>query len=201
MALQIIQDVISNLSFQDALVFLKPVGIFIISIAIYSWFIFKFYRFVARREIFEFNPSDEYRGFRKFIHTIGYGLKYILLFPLFTFFWFAILTIILSFLSRQTDINLIIIISVSLVTVIRVMAYYNEDLSKDLAKMLPFALLGVFLVDFSYFSVETTLSTLQQLPQLWRNMIYSLILIIVVEFLLRIIYSLSIAIRGKKETD
>ena len=82
------------------------------------------------------------------------------------------------------------LISVSLVGVTRVMSYYNEDLSKDLAKMMPFALLGVFLVDISYFEITNSIEAIKQIISLWRLIVYYLLILILIEFILRILYTI-----------
>jgi len=66
----------------------------------------------------------------------------------------------------------------------------EEDLSKDLSKMMPFALLGVFLIDISYFSITDSLETIIQLPILWKLIVYYLIALIIIEFVLRVLYLL-----------
>jgi len=78
------------------------------------------------------------------------------------------------------------LVSVALIGAIRVTAYYNEDLSKDLAKMMPFALLGVFLLDISYFNYKEAFEILLQYPSAWRTALYYLCTIIGLEFILRI---------------
>ena len=75
----------------------------------------------------------------------------------------------------------------ALVASIRVTAYYNEALSTDLAKMFPFALLAIFLVDMSFFSYQGSLTTIKQFPLMWKQLIYYLGFTIVLEFLLRIL--------------
>jgi len=122
--------------------------------------------------------------------VIFYIIKHVIIFPILTFFWFLVMTMILAFLSRQDNLQPILLITIALVAVIRIMAYYNEDLSKDLAKMLPFALLGVFLVDITFFSAATSLKVIGSLPDQWKIVIYYLVFIIVLEFVLRIIYSI-----------
>lgn len=197
---QIITSGASQLSLDEAIIVLQPLLLFIVGLGIYSWFIFKFYRFVARKEIFDsgihhFETKEPGLG-KKILHAIKYTLKYIFLFPLLTFFWTIVLTIILSFLSKSGDINNVLLVSMALVGIIRVMAYYSEDLSKDLSKMLPFALLGVFLVDVSYFSMNDSIQTIVQLPSLGKVIIYYLLFIIALEFTLRILYTL---FSGKKD--
>jgi hypothetical protein len=181
-----------NFTLNEAIGVAKPMLLFILGLAIYSLFIFKFYKFVAKRDVFNINFKEynqqNYSRLKKSFHGIGYLIKYILIFPLLTFFWLIILTTILAFLSKQSTVNTILLVSVSLVGVVRVMSYYNEDLSKDLSKMLPFALLGVFLVDVSYFSISTSLEAIKNIPALWKIIIYYLLVIILLEFILRVLY-------------
>ncbi len=145
--------VLTNFSISEAYTILKPLILFIIGMVIYSIFVFKFYRFIARKEIFKLNLQqyniESFAWLKKFLNVILYVVEYILLFPFITFFWFIVFSVLLSFLTREQTVQNILLVSITLVSSIRVSAYYNEDLSKDLAKMLPFALLGIFLIDIS----------------------------------------------------
>ena len=184
--LDTVKQVSSNFSVAEAFQILKPMSFFILGVIIYSFFIFKFYRYVARREVFQLKKHE---NARKSISVISYIIKHIFVLPVIIFFWFIILTIILAFLSKQEDIQTLLLVSIALVGAIRAMSYYTEDLSKDLAKMLPFALLGVFLVDISYFSFSNSLNTILQIPSAWKILVYYLLFIILLEFVLRLIYS------------
>jgi len=185
-----VETVLNNFSLGEAYVLLKPAFLFILGVAVYSMFIFKFYRFIARREIFSLKHSESEER-KNFFGAVFYVLKYLIIFPLFTFFWFLVFSMILAFLSKQNEISTILIISIALVGTIRIVSYYSEDLSKDLAKMLPFALLGVFLVDVSYFSLPNSLGIIKQLPGMWREVSYYLAFIVLLEFVLRIIYGIA----------
>ena len=107
-------------------------------------------------------------------------------FPFVAFFWFAILTLLLSFLAKNQTVETILLVSIAVVSAVRITAYYDEDLSRDLAKILPFALLGIFLIDLSYFSLPDTLENLRQTVGEWRTMVYYLLFAIALEFVLRI---------------
>ena len=74
-------------------------------------------------------------------------------------------------------------------------AYYNEDLSKDLAKLMPFVLLGVFLVDPSYFSWSDIMSKINSLPEFFAMGIQFILLIMIIEWILRIVSNIIINIR------
>ncbi|MBU1111776.1 MAG: hypothetical protein ABIG93_04485 [archaeon] len=177
-------------SWSEAWLFWRPLLIFIVGMVIYGIFIFKFYRFVAMRDVFHLNLAQynnaEYPAIRRFLAGIFYIIEYVLLFPLFTFFWFLIMSGLLMFLAKNGDIQNILLVSVALVAAVRATAYYSEDLSKDLAKMLPFALLGVFLVDISFFSFSSSLELVKQMPSFWKTMLYYLGFVIALELVLRI---------------
>jgi len=184
---------------------LKPLVFYIIGVVIYSVFIFKFYRFIARRDIFELDlekyNTASLAWIKKFISMIFYFIKYVLMFPLLTFFWFLVLTALLSFLAKEQTLQNIVLISVSMVAAVRVTAYYNENLSHDLAKMLPFALLGVYLVDASYFILSKSLDAIVQLPSMWHVLTYYLVFAIVLEFVLRIVHGIVGLFRQKERPE
>ena len=58
------------------------------------------------------------------------------------------------FLAPDIDHDFVFLIVISLVVAIRIAAYYKEDLSKNLAKMIPFSLLGIFLVNNTLFTID-----------------------------------------------
>lgn len=183
MALELIA---SNFSLSGAVEVLKPLVSFVIGVVVYAIFVFKFYRLLARKDIFEINIKAGHKTSNVMWSLLLYVIKYILMFPLFVFFWFAILTALLSFLSKDQQIQSILLVSMALVAAVRVTAYYNEELSKDLAKMLPFALLGVFLINVSFFSFTDSIALMKQIPSNWVLLAYYLLFVIALEFVLRI---------------
>jgi len=185
-----------NFSLNEALEIGKPLSIFIIGIAIYSFFIFKFYRFLAKRDVTKldlskYNTSNS-PALTKTFAFFGYILTYIIIYPIITFFWFMALALILAFLSKNQGLETILLISVALVSAVRITSYYSEDLSKDLAKMLPFALLGVFLVDISFFSFSDSINLIKSFPEMWKSAVYYLLYIVLLESILKIFSSILI---------
>jgi hypothetical protein len=163
----------------------------IIMIAIYSIIIYHFYRYIARRDCFK--PSE-----RKYSKVIGF-LKYTFLFPFVAILFFMGFSTILIFLTKSYDISHILYVAFVLVVAIRITAYYTEELSKDVAKMLPFAILAIFLVDSSYFSIESVTERFNSMPDYINQIIQFLILVIIVEWILRIALTIRYAIFPKKE--
>jgi len=179
-----------GISLNEGIEVLKPLAVFIIGMVIYSVFIFKFYKFIARKDIFELD-LNQYNtiqgGFgKKLVTTILYVVEYIFLFPVFVGFWFAILAILISFLAEGQALESILLVSIALIGAVRVTAYYNEDLSKDLAKMLPFALLGVFVLNISNFSFMEGVLIIFELPDAWVTLKYYIIFVVGLEFIMRI---------------
>ena len=165
-----------NINYPELYAVLKPLTFYVIGITVYSMFVFKFYRFLSKKDLFELN-LDQYNTtshpiLKKFISIVFYIIEYIFFFPVLVFFWFTILTIFLTFLSRDQAVQNILLVSIAIVGAVRLASYYNEDLSRDLAKMLPFALLGLFLIDISYFSFGESYSIIWEIPTYWKTLLY-----------------------------
>ena len=185
----------NGLGVDAALDLLVPVAIYVIGMAVYAVFIFKFYRFLASRDMFDLDFSkyeeSRFKLVRGFLHLVSYGAKYIILFPAFAFFWFAVLTLILVFLSQDRAFSEVLLIALATVSAIRLTAYYDEDLSRDLAKILPFAVLAIFLIDGSFFEVDESLQVLKEVNNHRERIVYYLVFLIALEFALRLILSIA----------
>ena len=179
-----------GLSVEAALDLLEPLAVYVAGMAIYAIFIFKFYRFVASRDMFELDFSkyeaSRFKFVRTVLHFFFYVLRYLILFPVFAFFWFAVLTVILAFLSRDQAFTQVLLVALATVGTIRISSYYEEDLSRDLAKILPFAVLGIFLINASFFEVSESLDILKQANDHRETILYYLIALIALEFALRL---------------
>ena len=179
-----------GLSIPDAYNTLAPFVKFVIGMVIYAILIFRLYRFIAKKDIFKLKLGEQIEGEkvkeRPLKCFLFYSFKYIFLFPLVAFIGFLFLSALLVFLAKNQDVSNILFISMATVSAIRITSYYNEDLSRDLAKMLPLALLGVFLVDSSYFSISTSTEKVMEFQGMWETVVYYLLFIIVLEFILRI---------------
>ena len=85
------------------------------------------------------------------------------------------------------------------VATIRVTAYYNEDLSRDLAKILPFAVLALFVIDASFFNIRESLDILQDANEARETILYYLLFLVVVEFALRLLLGIvAVLFRGRR---
>jgi len=162
----------------------------VIAIAIYSILIWHFYRFIAKRDCFKISM-------KKHPKLIGF-LKYCFAFPFVAFVFFIGFSLLMLFLTRDYEIEAVLSTSFAIIAAIRIAAYYNEDLSKDVAKMLPFALLGIFLVDPSYFRFEDIMDRVYSLPEFFAFSIQFIFFVILLEWILRILLTTRYAIIKKK---
>ena len=180
-----------GLDIEVALDLLRPLAVYLVGMAIYAVFIFKFYRFLATRDMFELDFSkyeaSRFKFVRILLHFVFYVLRYLILFPVFAFFWFAVLTIILAFLSKEQVFTDVLLVALATVGAIRITSYYSEDLSRDLAKILPFAVLAIFLIDVSFFEISGSLDILKQANDHRETILYYLLFLIAVEFALRVV--------------
>ncbi len=102
------------------------------------------------------------------------------------FFWFAAFTVLLSVLAPDRPFSDILLVALAVVGTIRISAYLTEDLSRDLAKILPFAVLGIFIVNVSFFKTSESFEVLRQANAHRESILYFLMGLIVLEFTLRI---------------
>ena len=91
-----------------------------------------------------------------------------------------------AFLSKTKEVEDLLLIAMAVLTSVRVTSYYTEDLSRDIAKMLPFALLGIFLIDLRYFDLSTSTELLNRVGAEWKSIFYYWVFVILLEFVLRI---------------
>ncbi len=193
------------LDFWRAYDVLRPLGLFVLSIVIYGVFVFHFYRFLARKDIFRLDLSKYNESghpvLRKTISVIFYLAKSLVMFPLFVSFWFVVLAGLLLFMGRSQSIDGIMLGAMGVVATIRVCAYYREALATDIAKILPFALLGIMLIDSSLVRIPDPAESLQNAATRIETVIYYLIAVVALEFLLRILSSvIGFVSRSSKKT-
>jgi hypothetical protein len=187
----------TGFSLTEALNVVKPLAFLLLEMVVYAILIFNYYRFLARRDIVRFdverykNAGD--RAITGFLHL----LKTIVVYPIILFIWFALLAAVLSLLAKNQSTDSLLLISMALISTVRVTAYYSEDLSRDLAKMLPFTLLGIFVVDQSYFDFQISFTLIKGITTDWYPLVYYFVFIFILELLLRIFWVIK-KIPGKK---
>ena len=161
----------------------------IVLVFLYALFIWKFYRFIATKNIFgldlnQYNKTS-HPFFTKLFAGGFYFLEYIIILPFIIFFWFAIFTFFLILLTDNLEIGTLLTVAAVIIAVVRLSCYYKEDLAKDLAKLLPFTLLAIALLNQNFFNFEKILNNLSALPSFFNKIIIYLAFIIILEVVLR----------------
>lgn len=161
----------------------------VLLVVIYAVFVWKFYRFVSKKNIIELNLKKysraEHPVLAKLVAGGLYFIEYIIILPFLIFFWFAVFTLFLIFLTENLEVSTLLLISAVIIAAIRMTSYYSEDLSKEIAKLLPFMLLAISLLSPNFFNLERIFSHFSELPNFFGNIAYYLIFIIGLEVILR----------------
>ena len=155
----------------------------------FSIFIWKFYRFISTKNLIELNLNQynrtEHPLLTKLLAGGFYLFEYIIILPFLIFFWFSIFTIFLALLTQKIDISLLLVLSATIIAAIRMTSYYKEDLAKDLAKLVPFTLLAVSLLNPDFFSFERILTNFLGIQNYFAEIFTYLTFIITLEIVLR----------------
>ncbi len=157
----------------------------------YSLFIWKFYRFLSARDVLWLNLGQynysTHPILEKIFATILYIVEYMIILPFLVLFWFVILSVFLLLLSKA-DVQQTLMISAAVIASIRITSYVSEELSKDVAKILPFTILAIFIISADLFDIERLLKGILEIPSLFSQIFIFVVFIFLVEFILRAIY-------------
>jgi hypothetical protein len=181
---------------------------FSIGMVVYGIFIYHFYRFLSKRDLFSFKLEQRIAG-GKFTSTgkkisaapriIAFISMNFFIFPFVVFLWFLGYSSIMFLLVHQLPTATIFLVSSALIIAIRISAYYNEDLSRDLAKLLPFTLLGIFLYNPQFYSFNEIVPRLEEIPHFITQIASFIVVAMMVEITLSILYLIKVRFFHKKE--
>lgn len=178
--------------------------VLVLLVVLYAITIWKFYRFISKKNIFELNlnkyNTSGHPVTTKLLATGFYVLEYIIILPVLIFIWFAVFTLFLVFMTENLEVSTLLLISATVVAAIRMTAYYKEDLSKDLAKLLPFTLLSISILNPNFFNVERILSNASEIQGLFSKIFTYLLFIIILEMVLRF-FDFLFSLFGIEEID
>ena len=155
-----------------------PLFVYTIIIALYALFVWFFYKSMSKRDLFQAKMGTG--------GTASYILKYLIALPIIVFLWFAGLTILLFFLSKTQTTAGILLISMGVIGAVRITAYYKEELAMELAKIMPLAVLGLFIADPTFFSLDLFWQRVYDARTLGSGLMNYLIFAVLLEFYLRI---------------
>lgn len=176
--------------------------LYTIFIVIYAVFIWKFYRFMAEKDIIKFNLSQYNRSshasLEKTYAVFLNILQYVIILPFLVMFWFTVFSIFLLVLSKSQSTYQILLISAAIIASTRVAAYLSGGLSRDLAKIFPFTVLALFLLDPEFFNVNIIFDKFAQIPEIFSNILIFVVFIFGIELILRMVYSIAAFIYSRQ---
>ena len=157
----------------------------ILFLAIFIMWYF-YHKQLSKKNLFEIPKIDSDRKLVNFLNRFIYFFKYLIIFPVYSFIWFIIFSFLLVLIAKARPIDEIMFFGIIIVSVTRIAAYVNPKLAEDMAKLLPWALIIVFLTDpqsITIESVQTSFNSfIQQIPKVAKYLTF----IAFVEWSLRI---------------
>ncbi|MEA3199924.1 MAG: hypothetical protein QOE90_1352 [Thermoplasmata archaeon] len=154
---------------------LETLLIYAVGIALYTALVFAFYQNISRVEAFVADARP--RWVRAF--------ETALLFPLMSMLYFGVLAASLFLLAKSQSTYQILELSMAVVLSVRVTAFLSEEMSADLAKLLPLGLLGVLLVDPGALTLGAAWLRMKEATVLVPALARFFVLFIVAEALMR----------------
>lgn len=174
-----VKEAVVRLDF-NGLIF--PLLLYTFLIAAFAVFVWIFYKSISKRDLFQLNIQDKKKRWQMIIIHV---LKHLVLFPIFTFLWFAAMTIVLFFISKSQSTQTIMLISMAMIAAARITAYYKQEIAQEIAKIMPLAVLGLFVADPTFFSFDMTIAHFYEVPLLVPLLLDYLAFAVLLEFLMR----------------
>jgi len=187
---EIFHDVIAESSIYDL------IG-FSIGMVVYGIFVYHFYKFLSKRDIFSINIGEKISkakfkssGQKKSVapRIVAFLATRLFIFPFVIFLWFIGYSSFMFLLVQNMPTETIFLVSSGLIIAIRISAYYHEDLSRDIAKLVPFTLLGIFLFNPQFYSFSDTLTRLFEIPSFIIQIASFILLAMIIEIVFSTLY-------------
>lgn len=168
--LQLIKDFFADRQF---LVLLSSTIILFFAIFIMWYF---YHKQLSKKNLFEIPKIDSDKKFINFLNRFIYFFKYIIIFPVYSFVWFLIFSFLLVLIAKARPIEEIMFFGIIIVSVTRISAYVSPKLAEDMAKLLPWALIIVFLTDPQAITIESVqtsfYNSVQEIPKVAKYLIF-----------------------------
>jgi len=184
-----IQEVVNFFQISEGISIFNLI-IYAVLIAAYSVFIWKFYKFLARKNIIflnltQYNKTKHPLG-NKILHSLLFLAEYLIILPVMVVVWFVVLGVFLIILSKEQSVQQILLITAAIISATRITAYISEDLSKDLAKMFPFTMLAIFLLTPNFFLLDQLIPRFLEIVNFFEHILFYLVFVLIIEFLMRL---------------
>lgn len=162
------------------------------------------YMHLSKKDVFNIpRPEKNDSRMKRFFMNAAYFLKYVVIFPAYSFIWFVVFSTILILMTNSANPESILFLGIVLIASIRVTAYLSERMSEDMAKLFPLTFFSSILINpgfltlnFSairdFFSISALKESLVLVPYYLKYLLF----IILIEWLLR---SISLGIMAFNE--
>lgn len=177
----------------------------IIAITLYAIFAGSFYETLSKKTIFKLNLpkpllfSEEEHHVRMWDILVLF-FQYTIFFPIITLIWTMALTLFLLALSSSSPAE-VAVLSLSIVASTRIVAYYDEQISVDVAKLLPIALLAIIVADPGSLSAQVILSRGSELMAVVHQFVPLFLFLMSVEWALRLALETKYFLFGHPDED
>ncbi|MBI2542167.1 hypothetical protein HYV80_05650 [Candidatus Woesearchaeota archaeon] len=155
------------------LVLLSSTVILFLAIFIMWYF---YHKQLTKKNLFEIPKISSDSKYVNFINKFAYFFKYLIIFPLYSFIWFLIFSFLLVLIAKARPTGEIMFFGIVVVSVTRIAAYASPKLAEDMAKLLPWALIIVFLTDPSSITIESVQISfnnfMQEIPKVAKYLIF-----------------------------
>ncbi len=164
-------------------------------IGLIVWFM---YKQLSRRDLFKIDAPKKHENiFINFFRHLAYALKYVLVFPVYTFIWFMVFSLSIHLLSPQQGVAKTMLIGIIVISSIRILAYINEGMAEDMAKLLPLTLISIVLTNPDFFAQKFSFDSLlvfkAEIPKIIKFLFFTVLL----EWLLRAGHGIFILIKNR----
>lgn len=162
-----------------------------ILITLYSLFIWKFYRFVAKKDLLKLNLARYNQSDHPLLNKLGavffYFIEYIIILPFLIFFWFAVFALIIFLLLENASVITALNLAAAVVAAIRILAYYKSELAQEVAKLFPLTVLIIFMANAKISPLVDLAKSIALVPPFFNSIAYYFIFIAGLELLLRVL--------------
>ena len=152
---------------------------------LYALFVWKIYEIMSTKNFLGKYFDNLARSNNSMSVKLTYFLEYIIISPFIIFFWFIAFAIFILLLTNIQEITTILIIVTIIIATIRMTAYINKELSKEIAKILPFTLLAIAITTPDFFNMERIFERVGEISSIFSSMWFYLLLIFLLEVILR----------------
>lgn len=165
------------------------VATYMILIFIYAIFISKVYRLISKKDIISLNlqqyNSFDHPSLNKLFAGILYFIEYIILLPFLILFWYILFALALILFSDIASLDQVLLLSAAVVGSIRLLAYYNNEISAEVAKLLPFTILAITLLSHKLIDISKFREFIGNIQESIIFVGYVLLFIVCLEIILR----------------